>query len=288
MDNDLVIKKTISEQHEQQDKPTIKSLGGTTPHGLKSILSPKIKFQDRARQDYNFKEMADSASNFAKTLDVGSPKNFRIKSRASIIKENSNAALNASWHSKHDSENFEERKSQSHHAYNLTTKKEKIHPESSEKMQTKSDRMMIPTLPKPPDSIKSIKSLRDSKKSFSVPHSKNPSSTKDPSVDSNGSQLAIGGVEGFVRIVMPADINNKIEDIADSMTDLVVSKFIDKLSKALLDYHPAASTLKQQISGRKVQVEERGMKDFVPWSDILVAYRDPKRKVRLITSDKYC
>lgn len=284
--DDLIMKKTSSDHQNNTDKPTIKSLGGATPQGLKSILSPKARFQDRRRQEMNFQAMMESASQFTKTLEVGSPKNFRIKSRASIIKENSSpGGHNTSWHSNND-EGLDDQKSQSHQPYNNSSKKEKLHTESSDKMQSKSDRTVLPV---PLGSNKSIKSIPDSKKSFSaLPSQKNPSMRKDPSLDSQISAVAIGGVEAFVRIVMPSEINRKIADIYDSLADTLVSKFINRLSKELGDFHKAAPDLKTLIKNRHVQVEDREIKEFVLWSEIFSAYLEPNRKIKLVTNDKYC
>lgn len=280
----LLLPQMDNEKIEQPEKRTTNSLGGVTPHGLKSILSPKAKFQYPKSQTYNFREMANSATQIQKTLEISTPKNFRIKSRASIIKENSDGGRKNSWRSNQELDNLEDGKSQSLQPYNSVPKKANNPSESSEKGNSRSNLTMNI---KPPESMKSIKTPKDSKKSFSVPPSKNPSSTKDPSVDSGNSQ-ALGGVEGFVRIVFPSDINKKTVDIADSLTDMLVCKFLDRLSKSLQDYHPIASTIKDIIKEKRVQFEERDVKDFVQWREVFANYLDPKRRVTLITSDKYC
>lgn len=287
--DDLPSKITEYEPNVQKGISTIRSVGTTTPQALKSILSPKAKFQDRKKPDYNFKDMMDSVSNFTKTVDAGSPKNFRIKSRASIIKETS-PAHNSSWQSDHDpiedlKNHMDEQKSYSHNPYHQLQSKDKALTESSEKMQSKSDRTVDPRLPA---SENVIKTPKESKKSSAIAQPKNSSSKRARLGQSQSNCQAIGGVEAFARIVMPAERSRKHAEIHDSLSDTTVCKFIDRLSKTMSEYHPVASRLKELLKGRVVQVEEREVKDFVPWSEIFAAYFDPNRKIKLVASDKYC
>lgn len=266
-----------SSQH-QQKKATYPSISGTTPKALKSILSPKNKIKGRMRAENNFQSVAmvTSSSNFTKTLEAGSPKNFRIKSRVTIIRENSSPPnKNPGWPSKNGEEDKEPQQ------------KEMIGSQNDDvpfgKLAFRSDRQIY----QPNDESKSMsRSPRDTPEKVSTT---NKSQAREKSTfESEETLTLMGGINAFTRVVLPSELSETSEHVIDCQSDTFITNLVNKLSDELKDYHAIASRLKDLLRDQRVMVEHKTSKEWIFWKEIFQAFLDKNRKILPVRNPNYC
>lgn len=262
------------------------SLGGNTPIGLKSILSPKNKFMQGGRRADNHggQSVMTSSSNLIKTLDVGSPKNFRINSKASIIRESSNLSNKLqSWvgdmNIPSDKSSDKLKKSDL-----LEVDRHKNKKNRSDRYITTSDRRIVP---KPVDSDVD-ESMNKTHNDLSEKKSSARIQRQGSSADSHLTYKLIRGIDSYVRVVFPSDTPQETAAIFDSLVDSSLTKFMNSLSKELRSYHSVAGILKESVANRKLAVEDKDIKEWVEWKLIFSSYLDKKRKIRLPKNLNYC